>query len=188
MEFDETYFTNSDIGYTSYSDSQHFLDRATYIKDVLQPEEGVIILGGAIGYTNKYLDQFGINNINVDTSIYCYNNKVCNNFELDPTKVKYNGYDWIVSWSVLDCLTEDNVDLVCGLLNSFESVSKGNNLHVFSCSDNHNSQDYITDGYFIKSHDYWKQKLPTANLVCWDCKTVVQGDYHNIPIGNGVSD
>lgn len=186
INFDEEYFT--EIGYKDYSDRPHFLARAVFIKDILQPKDGVIVLGGAMGYTAYHLEQLGVDVLNLETSPYCYDNRVTESFETDITKVQWNKFDWIVSWSVLDCLNDSNVDVVCTALNGFETVFKGKQLHVFSCDNNDNSADYIADGYFIKSHDYWKTKLPTANLVCWDCKQVIQGDIHHVPIGLGVSD
>ena len=185
LAFEEEYFTTDEKGMKNYKEFPHFKDRAIYIRDTLNPIKGVIIFGGAFGYTNKYLDEFEINNINHDTSIYCYNNKVCQNFETDITKVQWDDYDWLISWNVLDCLNNTNVDAICNTLNGFN----GNQLHILCCDGHTDSQKYKEQGYFIKSHEYWKEKLPTANLVCWDGKKTIQGTVSKVPLRAGkVSD
>lgn len=183
LEFDEKYFTED--GYKDYADYPHFLARANFINNVLQPNDGVIVLGGAIGYTVCHLEQLGVNALNLETSQYCYDNRVTNSFETDITKVQWNKFDWIVSWNVLDCLNETNVDQACQALENFCSVFKGKQLHVVCCA-HEGSERYINNGYFIQSHEYWQNKLPSAILVCYDCKTVIQGTLTEVPLSWGL--
>jgi len=178
LNFKEEYFTTDENGMRNYKNYPHFLGRAVYIRDALKPSKGVVVLGGAIGYTNKYLDNFSINNINFDTSIYCYNNKVCKNFETDVTKIKWNTYDWIISWNVLDCLNDNNVDVICNALNNFNDEQ----LHIICCDGHIGSDRFKKSGYFIKTHEYWIEKLPKANLVCYDCRETIQGTVIKVPL------
>jgi len=169
LTFDEKYYKESGL----IDDNPKYLIRAKFIISDLNPKK-VIILGGGKGYLAKHLNEIGIVAYNLDRSDYAYENKVSLYHVKDDIKNLYTYQffqeaDLIVSWSVLDCL-RDNIDakISSGVLNEF----KGEQLHVFSCSDN--------------SHDYWKTLLPTANLVCWDCKEVIQGDLHNVPLFSGV--
>jgi len=184
--FDEDYFNSGNDGYKDYRDFPYFLKRAKFIKEVLQAKK-IIVLGGAYGFLTKHLLDLGVESVTIDNSDYAYKQKTVfdeNYIKNDIINLsKYTVFteaDWIVSWNVLDCLNESNVDGVCNLLNSF----KGKQLHLFSCSEDDNSKLYIELGYFIKSHDYWKTKIPTANLACVDCNIIVSGDYTSIPISD----
>lgn len=179
LAFDEIYYKENNL----IEDSPKYLLRAKFIRDVLKTKK-VIVLGGGVGYLAKYLNEMDIVAYSLDRSDYAYENRVSPYHVKDDIKNLYTYQffqeaDLIVSWSVLDCL-RDNIDakISSGVLNEF----KGEQLHIFSCSENSNSEKYIKDGYFIQSHDYWKSLLPKANLVCWDCKKVVQGTLTKVPL------
>ena len=176
ITFDEDYFNS--VGYKNYSDYPHFQARAQWIATNLEVKDGVMILGGGLGYTAMHLQELGIKAAVLEVSQYCFDNKVIENFYLNPTEVKWNDYDWIVSWNVLDCLSYDTVDLVCEMLNSF----KGQQLHILCCAGHESSERFINSGYFIQSHDYWRTKLPTANLVCYDCEATILGNVSKVPL------
>lgn len=169
LEFNEEYFKTE--GYNNYKDYPHFRKRADFIRDVIKPLKGVIIFGGAIGHVNKYLTFFGMNNINWETSEYCFENKdlVCA-MEPDDTKIDFDKYDWIISWNVLDCQNENNINETLVKLNAF----KGKQIHIICCDEHESSENFKEQGYFIKTHDYWQTALPNACLICYDCKKVIQ--------------
>lgn len=175
LEFDEKYFTEE--GMKGYKDFPHFLERANYIKEIINPT-AVIVFGGAFGYTVSYLESMGVIAINLETSQYCYDHRTTDLFEMDSSKINWSEYDWIVSWNVLDCLNENNIDSTCQMLNDFE----GNQLHIICCDGHRDSEKYKNLNYFIKSHDYWKTKLPSANLICYDCRQTIQGTMTKVPL------
>jgi hypothetical protein len=182
IEFDEEYFTKT--GYINYSNFPHFKARADYIRDLLNART-VVVLGGAFGYLVRHLLDRGIQAYNIDNSAYCYEKKVIDPYFFikgDISKlsslISLNSVDWIVSWNVLDCLNDLNSQEVFDMLNSI----KVNQLHVVTCDSNNNSADYKKEGYFVKSHEYWKEKLPLTNLICSDCRKVIQGYLSAVPL------
>lgn len=180
LKFDEDYYKLYESEYEQKYG--HFERIAIYIRDVIKPETRVIDFGGALGYVSKWLNSYGIESITVDSSQYCYDNKVCTDFVKTLDEVNFDDYDVLVSWGVLSSVEPSLLMNTLARLNTFV----GTQLHLFSCDDSKNSYLYVE--YNLKSHDFFIQNLSTSNLVCWDHKKVIQGNYRNVPIWFKVSD
>jgi len=182
LVFNEKYYENAPIHDLVYG---HFEKIAIYIRDVLKPRRGVIDFGGGQGYIGKYLDQMGINNVCVDISQYCLENKVCTNFAQTLNQINFNNYDWLITWGGVWCCIDRTIfDDLIALVNTF----KGEQLHLICCDNSMSAPHYKRQGYILNSHEFYMKTLPDANLVCWDHMTVLQGSYRNIPIWDKVSD
>jgi len=171
--FDDSYFNDGTIGYKNYTDYPHFLKRAEFIRDILKAEN-VIVLGGSYGFLTKHLLGFNIKSTTIDNSDYAYKRRVIfdENYIKDDiiNLQKYTVFtdaDWIVSWNVLDCVSgDDESNKIAEVLNNF----KGRQLHVICMSD----KSYEDNGYFIQPEEYWKKLFPSACLVNYDIKKIIQ--------------
>jgi len=182
LVFNEDYYNIGDKGYKDYKDYPHFLERAKFIKEVLKAKK-VIVLGGAYGFLTKRLLDLDVESVTIDNSDYAYKQKavfdenyIKNDIINLPKYTVFATADWIVSWNVLDCLSNDIVAKEVGeILNKFE----GKQLHIMCMVDN---EPYENDGYFIREQKYWKELLPNACLVDYDTKKIIQKpiDYEEI--------
>jgi len=188
--FDEDYYNAGDKGYKDYKDYPHFLERAKFIKEVLQAKK-VIVLGGAYGFLTKHLLDLGVESVTIDNSDYAYKQK--NVFDENYIKndiinlSKYTIFteaDWIVSWNVLDCVSDDSESKqIAEVLNRF----KGKQLHIICMND----KSYEEHGYFIRTPSYWEELYPNVCLVNYDGKTITNKpiDYEetkNVPLNWGM--
>ena len=103
LEFNERFFTEEikDVDYP------HYLERAKWIKNYINPNSIVYILGCGFGYLVKYLRDLNVNAIGIEVSDYAYNNKKDNSIIYnDIVNVDYSNADYLLSWNLLDCLNE----------------------------------------------------------------------------------
>jgi len=162
MNFDETYYTTDIKGAI---DHPHFKERANWIDEYITGDNPkVYILGCGFGYIIKHLRLLGVNAYGVELP-YAYSQRVTDYmFECDIKDADMSDADYIFSWNILDCLSDDSVK---GIIE---------NLKKFTCPQIHilcASGDY--KGYFIKPVDYWCSFLPKAIIVDYETKTGLKG-------------
>ena len=145
MIFDEEFY-NGGAGYPKYSEFSHFKTRAEWLSKNF-PDEKIIVIGCAYGYLLNYLT----NAVGIDKSDYAYKQRVNDRvFLADASKYDYSDFTLVVSYNVLDCMTEEEVK-------SFLSLSsKLKHYHVLCFYDDDKmAEEYKTYGYFIKDRTYW---------------------------------
>ena len=177
MIFDERFFTEEikDVDYP------HYQKRAEWINNYINPNSIVYILGCGFGYTVKYLIELGVNTIGIEIGEYAYNNKKDNSIVFDDiVNIDYSNADYLFSWNVLDCLTQQKAVDIANQLNMFSAQQ----IHII-CTSEH----YIEQGYFIKPMSYWEGLFPNAILIEYETRKVFNSGSLKIPLSwNLVSD
>lgn len=167
LTFDDDYFNNK--GYSSYQNFPHFAQRAQWISQNLSGS--ILEIGCAHGYLMTELKALGVIIQGVDRSSYVESQKesgVAGNITIADIKdmvLTKDQYDWIISWNVLDCLSDDvSAQETANVLNG----GSINQLHIISMSGDH----FIAQGYFIRDYNYWRALLPDAVLIRYEDKRV----------------
>lgn len=170
LQFDEKFFTE-DIKDVDYP---HYLKRAEWIANYINPNSIVYILGCGFGYLVKYLKNLGINAIGVELADYAYNIKKDDSIlHADIINVDYSNADYLFSWNVLDCLTEQKAIDVANQLNRFSAQQ----IHII-CTD----EIFIAQKYFIKPMSYWQNLFPNAILIEYETRKVFNSLSLKIPL------
>ncbi len=183
LEFDERFFTEE----IRDEDFPHYLERAKWIDNYINPNSIVYILGCGFGYLVKYLRNLGVNAFGVDIGDYAYQNKKNEYiFKECVATINLNNADYIFSWNLLDCLNETLVSKITDNLNNY-SVPQ---IHIVCClEDVRSAQSYLDQGYFIKSIQYWQNLMPNAIFVEYGTEKVYGTNSLKIPLSwNKVSD
>ena len=189
LTFGEDYFTVNEEGMKGYKNLSHFKKRAVWVKENLSGN--ILEVGCAFGFLIYELDKLGVSIYGVDKSEYAGTQlapEIANRVSIIDVKemrISQDYYDWIISWNLLDCLdNEAHAQDVAYTLNTGK-----NQLHIVCMS----GKKYTEQGYFIRGYDYWRELLPDAYLVCWECGKVYtptgKPELNKIPFsGNRVSD
>jgi len=151
MDFDEKFFTEEIKGHIDYP---HFLQRAKWIKSVIEKGVSVCILGCGFGHLVKHLIQLGVNAVGFDISRYAFEHRVSNLVMCgSAADVEIDSNTWVFSWNVLDCLDKITASEIAKNLSHINTQ-----IHIVCCSG-----DY--PGYFIKSKEYWEDLFPQAVII-----------------------
>ena len=168
--FDKDYYDNS----FPNVDHSHYSKRAKWIADNVDSGR-VVIAGAGFGWTIYYLITLGVDVIGIELNQYAFEqSKVKGNMSNQCISLfPFFLTDKVFSWNVLDCLNENNVEAVCNNLNN-----AGEQTHVICCdNEDSESDNYKSQGFFIKGIDYWLDLLPDAIIV----------DYHTGKVFNSAS-
>ncbi len=185
LKFDKTFFVGGEQGYLNYADFPHFKQRAEwlynyYVTNNLQGS--VYILGVAYGYILKHLQKIIppelINKFQgIEISVHAYNQCIRNGVDDQVTLIDATEFDWssipnidlVISWNVLDCLpNKEKAEKLIKLLNA----NANRQIHLLSViDDNHNSDNYLKEGYLIENRSFWVQFLTNTGTVLVDSDT-----------------
>ena len=114
LEFNERYFTE-DIKDRDYP---HYLKRAEWIVNYINPNSIVYVLGCGFGYLVKHLKDLGVNVIGVEIADYAFQNKKSDSIlHSDVLDIDYSNADYLFSWNLLDCLNEQKAVEIANHLN-----------------------------------------------------------------------
>ncbi|MEE9438981.1 MAG: hypothetical protein V3V14_08285 [Saprospiraceae bacterium] len=183
LEFDERFFTEE----IRDEDFPHYLERAKWIDNYIEPDSIVYILGCGFGYLVKHLRDLGVNTFGVDIGDYANQNKKSDYiFKECVATINLTNADYIFSWNMLDCLDETIAPKIATNLNK-HSVPQ---IHIVCClEDVKSAQSFLEQGYFIKSIQYWQNLMPNAMFVEYNTEKVYGVDSLKIPLSAGkVSD
>ena len=176
LEFNERFFTEEMRGDTNHP---HFLKRAKWIANYIEPNSIVYILGCGFGYTVKYLRDLGVNAIGIEVSEYAYNRKKDDYiFNWDIIDCDFSNAHYLFSWNVLDCLNETKAVEIANHLNKFSAQQ----IHIVCCLEDKPAKKYIDQNYFIKPIKYWQDLMPNAILVEYGTEKVYGIDSLKIPL------
>lgn len=170
--FDETYF-NGDQGYKEYKKYIHFTERALWVSNNLTGK--ILEIGSAYGYLLEELfnidDKIDIAGIDISSyAVSQAHSSIASKITtVDIKDITTSGYDWVISWNVLDCLDDEtHASQVAEKLNAIGV----NQYHVLSMS----GERYTKQGYFIRDYSYWRNLLPNASLVDYETGIVYTPD------------
>ena len=182
LEFDERFFTEE----IRDEDFSHYIKRAKWIADYIEPNSIVYILGCGFGYLVKYLRDLGINVIGIEIADYAYNlRKDDSIIHADIVNVDYSNAHYLFSWNVLDCLNEAKAVEIANHLNKFSAQQ----IHIVCCLEDKTAHKFINQNYFIKSIKYWQELMPNAIIVEYGTEKVYGIDSLKIPLScNKVSE
>ena len=175
MEFDERFFTEE----IRDEDFPHYLKRAKWIVDYINPNSIVYILGCGFGYTVKHLRDLGVNAIGIEVGEYAYNLKKDDSIIYDDiVNIDYSNADYLLSWNLLDCLNETKATEIANHLNGFSAQQ----IHIVCCLEDNTAHKFINQGYFIKTVEYWQNLMPNAIIVEYGTEKVYGIDSLKIPL------
>ncbi len=170
LQFDEKFFTE-DIKDVDYP---HYLKRAEWIANYINPNSIVYILGCGFGYLIKHLRELGINAIGIEVGEYAYDRKKDDSIIYDDiVNIDYSNAHYLFSWNVLDCLNEQKAVEVANHLNKFSAQQ----IHII-CTGEH----FIEQGYFIKPMSYWEGLFPNTILIEYETRKVFNSSSLKIPL------
>lgn len=170
LQFDERFFTEE----IKDKDYPHYLKRAEWIANYINPNSIVYILGCGFGYLVKYLRNLGVNAIGIEIADYAFQNKKDDSIlHSDVVDIDYSNAHYLFSWNLLDCLNDQKAVEVANHINKFSAQQ----IHII-CTSEH----YIEQGYFIKPMSYWEGLFPDAILIEYETRKVSNSGTLKIPL------